>query len=134
MLACRAVQPLQSLVFDFADMKTALRQFSHARHIGKIVVRVPLPAQLGPGSSSGQQQRQEPNEAWAITGGLGALGSITAEWLVGHGVKYIYLLGRTGRWSTQSTGVLSPLGVRVMHITQVAIHKLCAQDAACDGE
>ena len=98
MLASGAVQPLQSLVYDFSSIVTALRQFSHARHIGKIVVRVPPAAPAVDGGAG------RPAEAWATTGGLGALGAITAEWLVGQGAKHVHLLGRTGRWSGQPTG------------------------------
>lgn len=96
MLASGAVRPLQSLVYNFSAITTALRQFSHARHVGKIVVRVP-PAAAVTGAA-------RTSEAWAVTGGLGALGAIAAEWLVGQGVKHIHLLGRTGRWHGQPAG------------------------------
>ena len=34
---------------------------------------------------------------WLVTGGLGALGLITAQWLADRGCRHICLLGRTGR-------------------------------------
>jgi NAD(P)-dependent dehydrogenase (short-subunit alcohol dehydrogenase family)/SAM-dependent methyltransferase/acyl carrier protein len=34
--------------------------------------------------------------SWLVTGGLGAIGSRTAEWLADHGVLHVVLLGRTG--------------------------------------
>jgi hypothetical protein len=98
MLASGSVRPLQSLVYDFSAITTALRQFSHARHIGKIVVRVPSAAAVSNGDAA------RPAEAWAITGGLGALGTISAEWLAGQGAKHIHLLSRTGRWSGPPPG------------------------------
>lgn len=98
MLASGSVRPLQSLVYDFSAITTALRQFSHARHIGKIVVRVPSAAAVSNGDAA------RPAEAWAITGGLGALGAISAEWLAGQGAKHIHLLSRTGRWSGPPPG------------------------------
>ena len=90
MLAADLVKPLPYSKHDISELDIALRQFSHARHIGKIVVTVPAtlpepPARCVPG-------------AWAITGGLGALGLITAEWLAGQGVHHLHLLGRSGRW------------------------------------
>lgn len=96
MLATGMVKPLPYLKYELSNVDTALRQFSHARHTGKIVVSVPpaLPSPISP----------KVPEAWAITGGLGALGSITAEWLAGQGAAYLHLLGRSGRWTTRSTG------------------------------
>ena len=93
MLAAGLVKPLPYLAHNIAELNTALRQFLHARHIGKIVVTVPgtlpePPAQEFPG-------------AWAITGGLGALGLITAEWLAGQGAQHLHLLGRSGRLAAE---------------------------------
>lgn len=106
MLASGAVRPLQSLVYDFAAISTALRQFSAARHVGKIVVRVsPALAAVSGGDAGRGAGAAQPLEAWAVTGGLGALGTITAEWLAGQGVRHIHLLGRTGRWSRQPSGL-----------------------------
>jgi NADPH:quinone reductase-like Zn-dependent oxidoreductase len=102
-LASDTIKPLPSNVYGFSEIKTALREFSHARHVGKIVVSVSLPDQLEHGSKSSSGSAERPSEACAITGGLGALGSITAEWLAGHGVKHIHLLGRSGRWSGHPT-------------------------------
>ena len=96
MLAAGLVKPLPSTRYDISELDTALRQFSHARHIGKIVVSVS--ARL-PGPAA-----REASEAWAITGGLGALGLITAEWLAGQGARHIHLLGRSGRWMADSSG------------------------------
>ena len=101
MLAARTVAPLPALVHDFADFAAALREFSHARHVGKIVVRVPPPVEE-------ERRRGAPPspEAWAIAGGLGALGQLTAEWLAGQGTRHIHLLGRSGRWSGPPKGVV----------------------------
>lgn len=34
---------------------------------------------------------------WVVTGGLGSLGLLTAQWLAGQGRRHITLLGRSGR-------------------------------------
>lgn len=99
MLAGGEVKPLPFVKYDFSEVVTALRQFSHARHIGKIVVS--MPPRLSTPST------QESPEAWAITGGLGALGTITAEWLAGQGARHIHLLGRSGRWAEEATGKIN---------------------------
>ena len=39
MLAAGLVKPIPSTKYDISELDTALRQFSHARHIGKIVVQ-----------------------------------------------------------------------------------------------
>lgn len=39
----------------------------------------------------------DPLRHWAVTGGLGALGLLAADWMVGQGRAYITLLGRSGR-------------------------------------
>jgi NADPH:quinone reductase-like Zn-dependent oxidoreductase len=41
MLLRGQVKPLPALVYDFSEIATALRQFSTAKHVGKIVVKVP---------------------------------------------------------------------------------------------
>jgi hypothetical protein len=87
MLAGASVAPLQHLTWDFTDAVAAFRQFTHAQHIGKIVVRVPPPAEAA----------HQSGVSWVVSGGLGALGALTADWLVGQGQKHLVLLGRSGR-------------------------------------
>ena len=40
-MATARAAPIQALAFPLSDVATALRQFLHARHIGKIVARLP---------------------------------------------------------------------------------------------
>ena len=87
MLAAARVAPLQHLTYDFPDVIAAFRQFTHAQHIGKIVVRVPAPAEAA----------REASGSWVVSGGLGALGALTADWLAGQGQRHLVLLGRSGR-------------------------------------
>lgn len=87
LLASGRVTPLHHHAYKFRDAIVALRQFTHAQHIGKIVLQIPPPA-------SNDQQTEG---CWAVSGGLGALGVLTAEWLAGQGHKQLLLLGRSGR-------------------------------------
>ncbi|KAK9803996.1 hypothetical protein WJX72_011444 [[Myrmecia] bisecta] len=98
MLAAGRVWPIQALTYDFRHIPTALRQFAHARHVGKIVVQLPPASHPQPSGERG---------CWIVTGGLGALGLLTAEWLIGDGQKHLHLLSRTGRWSGEATGLLA---------------------------
>ena len=65
-------------MFPLHDAADALRQLSAAKHIGKVVVRVPcqLPA-----------PEEAPTGSWIISGGLGALGSLSVHWLASQGLK-----------------------------------------------
>lgn len=63
------------MVYAMKDAAAALRQLAAAKHVGKIVVAAPevLPAPI-----------QAPAR-WLISGGTGALGSLTARWLATQG-------------------------------------------------
>ncbi len=92
MLESSQVGPLQTLVYSFSDIAPALRQFSRALHIGKVVAHMPCP-----GGRAGNEEDTSAG-SWVVTGGLGSLGLLTAQWLSGHGHAHIILLGRSGRW------------------------------------
>ena len=70
------IRPLPAVVFPIEEAPDALRQLSAAKHIGKVVVEVPglLPAPRG------AQGR------WIVSGGLGALGTLSVQWLASQGV------------------------------------------------
>ena len=84
---CRGqLHPLPTANHGLVAVATALRQMSQARHMGKVVVSAPS---FAPSLS--------PSSSVLITGGLGALGLITARWLLGQGVKQVHLTSRSGR-------------------------------------
>ncbi len=69
------IKPLPAVVFPIEEAPDALRQLSGAKHIGKVVVQVP-------------NQLPAPKEApgrWIISGGLGALGTLSVQWLASQG-------------------------------------------------
>ena len=72
------IKPLPAVVFPLQEAADALRQLSAAKHIGKVVVRVPrqLPT-----------PEQAPTGSWIISGGLGALGSLSVQWLASQGAQ-----------------------------------------------
>jgi NADPH:quinone reductase-like Zn-dependent oxidoreductase/acyl carrier protein len=79
-----SLKPLPVTVFDFAQAADAFRHMAQAKHIGKIVLRLPVAAAF--------EIRAE--ACYLVTGGLGALGLHTARWLQRSGARQIALLGR----------------------------------------
>jgi len=93
-LSTQQISPIQGLLYPFTSTATALRQFSQAQHIGKIVACIPSPAGVSSGAA-------ESAGLWMVTGGLGSLGNITAQWLTDQGCRHICLIGRTGRYGSR---------------------------------
>jgi acyl transferase domain-containing protein len=74
-------------VFGFDRAPDAFRTMAQARHVGKLVV-----AQSG--RATAHTAQVSASGVYLITGGLGALGLQTAEWLARKGAKSIVLAGR----------------------------------------
>ncbi|WP_460748456.1 beta-ketoacyl reductase, partial [Micromonospora schwarzwaldensis] len=103
MFAADILQPLPVSVFEAAHAVQALRYLQAARHVGKVVLRLP----------AGLDQRG----TVVITGGTGVLGGLVARHLVTtHGVKHLLLVSRRGpaaAGATELVGDLTELGARV---------------------
>ncbi|MFQ3617772.1 MAG: aminotransferase class I/II-fold pyridoxal phosphate-dependent enzyme [Cyanobacteriota bacterium] len=80
------LQPLKHTVFEMAEAPTAFRYMAQAKHIGKVVMTLP--------SVLPHQPMVRPDGTYLITGGLGALGQLTAQWLADQGAKSLLLVGR----------------------------------------
>ena len=96
------IATLPPLAYPLGSAAAALRQLAAARHVGKVVVA----------DSSGGGSRSDGR--WAISGGTGALGALTAQWLAAGGAKHITLLGRTGvaeSSAAATAGSLQPASV-----------------------
>lgn len=72
-------------VFPKEQAIDAFRYMQRAQHTGKIVVTQNLPTAGVKWSGEG---------TYLITGGLGGLGLLTADWLVNHQVKHLVLVSR----------------------------------------
>ncbi|MEW6704987.1 MAG: SDR family NAD(P)-dependent oxidoreductase [Pseudomonadota bacterium] len=83
-LADGSLRPLPVQAFDFAQAAEALRFMAQARHVGKLVLRLP--------QSAAPAVRAD--ATYWITGGAGALGRETARWLVQRGATHLVLSGR----------------------------------------
>lgn len=83
----QSVQPLPATVFPIQKVVQAFRTMQQAQHIGKIVVTHQDTPTDGTFSV-------RPDGAYLITGGLGGLGLLLAEWLVQQGAHYLVLVSR----------------------------------------
>ncbi len=79
----RQLQPLPHKVFPITEADDAFRYMAQAKHIGKVVISLPASNQVIKADGS-----------YLITGGLGALGLLVANWLVEEGANNLILLGR----------------------------------------
>jgi len=84
------LRPLPRTLFDIRDAVAAFRHMQAAKHVGKIVLRLPDPA------SPDEPLRMAADGSYLITGGLGGLGLVVARWMVERGARHLLLLGRGG--------------------------------------
>ena len=78
------LKPLAHTRWPIAEVGAAMEFMRSARHIGKNVLAMP-PMAGG---------RLRPDRTYLVTGGLGGIGIIVAEWLADHGAGVIVLNGR----------------------------------------
>ena len=83
-----ALTSLPVKTFPMAAVTDAFRHMQQAKHVGKIVVNQTVE------SAQGQPLQIHPEGTYLITGGLGGLGLLLAEWLVAQGARHLLLLGR----------------------------------------
>jgi acyl transferase domain-containing protein/surfactin synthase thioesterase subunit/D-arabinose 1-dehydrogenase-like Zn-dependent alcohol dehydrogenase/acyl carrier protein len=111
--------PLPVTTVPISAAVDAFRTMAQAQHIGKLVltmadpddaIRVTAPAKVTVRSDS----------SYLVTGGLGGLGLVVAEWLGKLGAGHLILMGRAGDVSFEQRTVVSALAARG---TRVSIAK-----------
>lgn len=125
------LEPLNRIAFPIENMVESFRFMAQAKHIGKVVISIPEPAEYRSAASESatrqslslpstlslsQPPKQPPKRpfeitaegTYLITGGLGALGLQVAQWLAAGGAKHLALMGRSAP-SDQATGVIAQL-------------------------
>jgi acyl transferase domain-containing protein len=89
------LQPLPLRIFPASEAIDAFRTMAMAQHIGKIVVSLKdKDVRIEPISAEPLTVRSE--GAYLITGGLGGLGLLMAQWLATRGARHLVLVGRKG--------------------------------------
>jgi acyl transferase domain-containing protein/acyl carrier protein len=102
--------PLHS--FPLSDATRAFRYMAQAHHIGKIVLTQPAAPQQ-------EAALVRADASYLITGGLGGLGLLTAEWLAAQGARALALMGRSAPDDAvrRRIAALEQAGVRVLVFT-----------------
>ncbi|MEW9521744.1 SDR family NAD(P)-dependent oxidoreductase [Streptomyces tubercidicus] len=97
------LEPLPVTAWDVRKAPEAFRFLSQARHVGKVVLTLPVPL--------------DPEGTVLVTGGTGGLGALVARHLVsGHGVRHLLLASRRGRQAPGAEALceeLTDLGAEV---------------------
>lgn len=102
-----SLAPLPRKVFSARDVVDAFRWMAQAKHTGKIVIR---------GFETGSPEFEPAADGtYLISGGLGALGLLTAEWMVKQGARHLVLTGRhaPGNQARKRIGKLNAAGALV---------------------
>ena len=111
-VASGTLRPLPHKVFPITQAVRAFRTMQQARHVGKLVLRLPdrpIPAEQAPPDADDQALAFRPDASYLITGGLGGLGLLVAEWLVEKGARQLVLVGRSAP-DSQAQATLARLG------------------------
>ncbi|MEA5581854.1 SDR family NAD(P)-dependent oxidoreductase [Nodularia harveyana UHCC-0300] len=76
------LKPLPQTQFPMSNVVDAFRYMQQAKHIGKIVV-------------TQTELNFREDSTYLITGGMGGLGLLVAEWMIAKGARHLVLLGRS---------------------------------------
>ena len=125
------LKPLPRKVFPIQQTIQAFRYMQKGKHIGKIVVSLreqvisPCPRSPQPPLLRGAKGDHEKSKSllkfredgtYLITGGLGGLGILVAQWMVEKGARNLVLMGRNKPNSTQKQKIkaLEALGANII--------------------
>jgi NADP-dependent 3-hydroxy acid dehydrogenase YdfG/acyl carrier protein len=88
------LRPLSVQALPIADAVTAFHTMAQAKHVGKTVFTFEDKSNTPILPALSNAITIDPNGMFLITGGLGGLGLIVAEWLVERGARHLLLIGR----------------------------------------
>ncbi|MFZ0854411.1 MAG: SDR family NAD(P)-dependent oxidoreductase [Hyphomicrobiaceae bacterium] len=106
---------LAQRAFDGSEVVDAFRLMQQSGHIGKILVRPPLPASL-PAPRCATRLAASAQGAHVIIGGLGGFGLATAEWLADRGARALVLVGRSEERSEAARRSIAALQLRGIEV------------------
>lgn len=111
-----ALEPLPVHTFALQEADRAFRFMAQARHIGKVVLVQDAIAVEG---SVREPADLRADASYLVTGGLGGLGLLVAQWMVERGARHLVLMGRSEA-SPEAMEMLATMeqsGARVVAIT-----------------
>jgi thioester reductase-like protein len=103
--------PLPRHSFPLSEAPDAFRFMAQAKHIGKVVVTLNEPEVLVAPSAQQPVAFRE-DGTYLVTGGLGGLGLVLAEWMVERGARNLVLVGRSGATSAAAKEALAAMQAR----------------------
>ena len=106
-IAAGELAPLPIETHPLSDVRDVLQRMAQARHLGKIVLRVP--------AQSRQSVSARADGAYLVTGGLGGIGLASARWLIERGARHIWLVGRSspGEATIREIAAMEQRGAKV---------------------
>jgi acyl transferase domain-containing protein/SAM-dependent methyltransferase/aryl carrier-like protein len=117
------LQALPHTDFPIHRASEAFRHMQQAKHVGKIVIT----------QNQARTASIQANASYLISGGLGGLGLLTAQWLAEQGAKHLILVGRSQPKPEAQTVLqqLTAMGVAVKTVqADIAIAEQAAQAIA----
>ena len=115
--------PLPYRAYAAGDVVTAFRDMQQARHLGKLVIRAPAPADPA-AARPVTGVSPDPAGRYLVTGGVRGFGWASARWLAAKGARDLVLVSRRGADDDATQAALQTLrdeGVRVeTHACDVA--------------
>ncbi|MBO0856855.1 MAG: type I polyketide synthase [Chloracidobacterium sp.] len=88
-------RPLPVKTFPISEAAAAFRYMAQAKHIGKVALSL-RDSNIRLARSVNRRGKIFADATYLITGGLGDLGLLAANWLVEKGARRLVLMGRTG--------------------------------------
>jgi NADPH:quinone reductase-like Zn-dependent oxidoreductase/acyl carrier protein len=104
------LKPLPVTVFGANEIVDAFTYLSTSKQIGKVVIdcsQLPLVSSVG-----SRNKPLSPEKTVLVTGGLGGVGLMYANWLVDQGVKKLALLGRKGANTDEAKSAVAEFQTR----------------------
>jgi acyl transferase domain-containing protein/NADP-dependent 3-hydroxy acid dehydrogenase YdfG/acyl carrier protein len=106
-----SLKPLPLRIFPLSQAPDAFRYMAQAKHIGKVVITLDEKEFLvAPPSPRPVTFRSD--ATYLVTGGLGGLGLVLAQWMVERGARHLVLVGRSGATSAAAHEALAAMQKR----------------------
>ena len=121
-----SIAPIVSTSYSPDEIEEAFSVLSRGANIGKLVIDLREPDAIG----SRPEPALRPNETYLITGGLGALGLVTAQKLVEEGARHLSVLSRRDADADADAAAAAALQARLGEDVRLVFHRGDIADAA----